>query len=76
MPFSYKPLWKLLIDKNMSRRELGRRLGLSTSTLTHMGRGDYVSLKVIDKICIELHCGPADVMEHIPLTPEKPNEKP
>lgn len=74
MPFSYNPLWKLLIDKNMSRRELARQLNLSTSTLTHMGRGDYISLKVLDKICTALHCTPNDIMEHVPPREEPPGK--
>lgn len=66
MPFSFDPLWKLLIDKKMTKEEL--RLGIETSpaTIAKMGKGENVSLDVIDRICNKLECRVEDVMEHVP----------
>ena len=66
MPFSFKPLWKLLIDKNMTKEELRIALKLSPSTIARMGKGEYISLKIIDKICQHLNCKIQEVIEHIP----------
>ena len=51
MPFSYNKLWKLLIDKNMTKSELTKAIGISSSTMAKMGKNENVSLEVIDKIC-------------------------
>ena len=45
MSFTYKPLWKLLIDKDMSKKELMKSVGISKSTLDKMSRGENISLK-------------------------------
>ena len=50
MPFSYKPLWKLLIDKEMNKKRLMELTGISKSTVDKMYRGENVSLEVIDRI--------------------------
>lgn len=70
MAFSYKPLWRLLLDKDMSKTEMREELGLSSSTLAKMGKGEYVSLEVIDKICNHFDVQPNDVIEHIKTTAE------
>jgi len=64
MPFSYKPLWKLLIDKEMSKKSLGEATGISKSTLDKMYRGENVSLEVIDRICRHLNCDVSDVIAY------------
>ena len=56
MPFSYKPLWKLLIDKEMNKKRLMELTGISKSTVDKMYRGENVSLEVIDRICRQLDC--------------------
>lgn len=60
---SYDKLWKLLIDKHMSKTELRIRAGLTTSALAQLGKNEYVSLKTIEKICSILDCDIADVVE-------------
>lgn len=65
MGFSYKPLWKLLIDKNMSKVQLRDALGLSPSTLAKLGKGEYVSMDVLDRICVFLSCKIEDIVEHM-----------
>lgn len=60
---SYDRLWKLLIDKHMSRTELRVKAGLTTSALAQLGKNEHVSLKVIEKICTTLDCDISDVVE-------------
>lgn len=51
MAFSYKPLWKLLIDRDMTKKQLMQVTGISKSTMDKMARGEIVSLEIIDRIC-------------------------
>ncbi len=60
---SYDKLWILLINRHMSRTELRIKAGLSTSALAQLGKNDYVSLKIIEKICSALDCDISDVVE-------------
>lgn len=64
VPFSYNKLWKLLIDKNMTKSDLRKAIGISSSTMAKMGKSENVSLDVIDKICTLLDCKIEDVLEH------------
>lgn len=64
MAFTYKPLWKTLIDKDMTKKALMQATGISKSTMDKMGRGELVSLEVIDRICNYFECNIADVVEH------------
>ena len=65
MSFSYNKLWKLLIDKSMTKSDLRKAIGISSSTMAKMGKGQNVSLDVIDKICSLLSCEVEDILEHI-----------
>ena len=65
MSFSYNKLWKLLIDENMTKSDLRKSIGISSSTMAKMGKGENISLDVIDKICTLLHCKVEDILEHI-----------
>lgn len=64
MAFSYKPLWKLLIDEDMSKKTLMQVTNISKSTIDKMGRGEIVSLEIIDRICDFFNCRVEDVIEH------------
>ena len=64
MAFSYKPLWKLLIDREMTKKQLMQATGVSKSTMDKMARGEMVSMDVIDRICDYLECDVENVMEH------------
>ncbi len=64
MPFSYKPLWKLLIDKDMSKKDLMESVNISKSTMDKMGRSETVSLEIIDRICSHFNCRIEDVVEY------------
>ena len=62
MPFSYKPLWKLLIDKDLTKKALMCQTGISKSTIDKMNKGEYVSMEVLERICSQLHCNISDVV--------------
>ena len=63
MAISYNKLWKLLIDKDMKKKDLRKLTGISTNALAKMGKNQNVSTKVIDKICTALKCQIDDIME-------------
>ena len=63
MAVSYKKLWKLLIDKDMKKKDLCAKAGISPSSLTKMGRGGHVTTEVLAKICTALECGVDEIME-------------
>ena len=62
MAISYNKLWKLLIDKNMSKTELRLKADLGTSTLAKLGKNQQVSMDVLLRICKVLNCDIADIM--------------
>jgi len=62
---SYKRLWKLLIDKNMSKKDLAEKAGLNTYTLTKLNKGGSVQSDTLVKICIALDCTFDNIMEII-----------
>lgn len=64
MAFTYKPLWKLLIDKGMSKTEFREAVDISTATLANMGKDKYVSMEVLDRICSHFEVQISDVIEH------------
>ena len=64
--FSYKPLLKLLIDKNMTKTQLREQLGISMATLAKISKNEYISMKVLDDICNLLNCKIEDIVEHQP----------
>ena len=66
MAVSYNKLWKLLIDKNMKKKELAEKAGISIATITKMGKdGAVVSSEVLVKICLALDCTMDDIVEII-----------
>ncbi len=64
MSFSYKPLWKLLIDKEMTKKMLMQETGISKSTMDKMSRGEQVSMEIIDRLCNYFKCNIEDIIEH------------
>ena len=66
MKISYKPLWKTLIDRNMSKRELMRQAHLTTNHIANMGKKQHVSMATLIKICETLNCDLADVIALVP----------
>lgn len=63
--FSYKPLWKTLIDKEINKTQLKEKINSSSRTITTMANNEYVAMSVLDKICNELNCEISDVIEHV-----------
>ena len=63
MSVSYKKLWKLLIDKDMKKKDLCAKAGISSSSITKMGNNGHVTTEVLAKICTALNCGVDDIME-------------
>lgn len=67
MAASYKKLFKLLIDRNMKKKELAEKAGISIATITKMGKdGAVVSSDVLVKICTALDCTMDDIVEIVP----------
>jgi len=62
---SYKKLWKLLIDKDMMKKDLREAAGLSTNVIAKLGKNQDVSTEVLRKICKALNCDITDIMELI-----------
>lgn len=63
MAVSYNKLWKLLIDKNMKKKELGVAAGISNSLIAKLGKNENVTVEVLDRICIALNCNIEDIVE-------------
>ncbi len=66
MAVSYNKLWKLLIDKNMKKKELGEAAGISNSLIAKLGKNENVTVDVLVRICAALDCRINDIMELIP----------
>ena len=66
MAVSYNKLWKLLIDKNMKKKELGEAAGISNSLIAKLGKNENVTVDVLVRICTALDCGIDDIMELVP----------
>lgn len=62
---TYKPLWKLLIDKELKKSDLRKGANLSPTIIAKMTKEEYVSLKTLESICIFLECSIEDVVEII-----------
>ena len=71
MSTSYKKLWKLLIDKDMKKKDLAEAAGISNYTITKMGKGENITTDVLGKICAALDCSLDDIMEFIPNEPKE-----
>ncbi len=66
MSASYKKLWKLLIDREMKKKELCTLAGISTSSLVKLGKSENVNTDILIKICTALQCDISDIMEIVP----------
>jgi hypothetical protein cresD4_04955 len=64
---SYKPLWKTLIDRDMTKQDLRKATGLSSATIAKMGRDETVTTQVLARICGALECQMADIVEVLPV---------
>lgn len=65
MAVSYKKLWKLLIDRDLKKKDLQELAGISNYTVSKLNRGDNVTTDVLGKICKALNCNVDDIMEFV-----------
>lgn len=63
MMVSYKKLWKLLIDKDMKKKDLRIATGITTTALAKLGKNEHVSTEILARICKVLNCGIGDIVE-------------
>ncbi|MGU9539890.1 helix-turn-helix domain-containing protein [Clostridium tepidum] len=63
MSISYKKLWKLLIDKDMKKKDLREAAGISTASMAKLGKNENVNTEILVKICKALKCDISDIME-------------
>lgn len=66
MEVSYKKLWKLLIDRDMKKKDLQAAAHISWASVTKMSKGETVSMEVLMKVCKVLNCDIGDIMELVP----------
>ena len=66
MKISYKPLWKLLIDKDLKKKDLCKLVGISHASVTKMGKCGHVTTETLEKICLALDCRVENIMELVP----------
>lgn len=66
MEISYKKLWKLLIDKDMKKKDLQLAAGISWASVTKLSKSEAVSMDVLIKVCKALECNIGDVMDLLP----------
>lgn len=64
MAILYNGLWKLLIDKNMKKADLMEKVGISSSTVAKMSKGETVSLSILEKICEAMDCDFGDIINY------------
>jgi DNA-binding Xre family transcriptional regulator len=68
VPVSYKKLWKLLIDKDMKKKDLCKAAGISPSSMVKLSKNENVTTGVLVKICMALNCDIGDIMEIVDRT--------
>lgn len=73
MAVSYSKLWKLLIDKKMSKTQLIKSAKISTNAMAKLGKDEDVRVEVLVRICSGLNCSMDDIMEIVPDEKEKEN---
>ena len=76
MAVSYNKLWKLMIDRKMTKTELTHLAGISTNAMAKLGRDEDVRVNILEKICSALNCGVDEIVEFIPNLPsDKPKNE-
>ena len=75
MEVSYKKLWKLLIDKDMKKKDLLATAGISWASVTKLSKSEPVSMEVLMKICKALDCNIGDIVDLIPKEEASDNQQ-
>ena len=70
MAVSYKKLFKILIDRDMKKKDFREFVGISYSTMSKLEKGENTNVEVLEKICLKLGCDIGDIMETVPDAPE------
>lgn len=71
MSVSYNKLWKMLIDKNITKTELTHLAGITTNAMAKLGRNEDVRVNTLEKLCTSLDCKLDDIVEFVPDTKKK-----
>ena len=66
MAVSYNKLWKLMIDKKLTKTELTHLAGISTNAMAKLGKNEDVRVNILEKVCIALNCKFDDIVEIVP----------
>jgi DNA-binding Xre family transcriptional regulator len=66
MGASYKKLWKLLIDRDLIKRDLSEMAHISPTTMAKLGKGESVNMEILLRICKALNCDISDIVEVVP----------
>lgn len=74
MRISYRPLWVLLAQREMSKKELREISGISTASLAKLGKGENLTTDVLLKICEALNCNINEIIETVPVSNEDERE--
>lgn len=74
MPITYKPLWKLLVDNDMSKADLRKIADIAPNTMTKLRRNEAVSLDILCRICAVLECDFGDIISYVKTDVEKNND--
>ena len=69
MAVQYNKLWKLLVDKKISKADLRRMADISSNTMTKLNRDEMVAMPILDRICETLSVDYGDIVEHVEKTP-------
>ena len=75
MPVSYDKLWKLLIDRKMNRTDLKEKACISYNIIAKMGKNEFVSMSILDKMCKTLGTDYGEIMEYVPDKEESTGDK-
>ena len=73
--FSYNPLWKMLIDRGLKKRELQEMSDVSAASIAKLGKNENVTTEVLLRICESLDCNIQDIMERIPIKDDETVEQ-
>ena len=66
MSMCYKKLWKLLIDRDMTRADLRKATGISPATIAKMSKGEPVGASILERICESMQCNIGDIADYVP----------
>lgn len=74
MRISYKPLWRILLDRDITKKQLREMSGISTASMAKLGKGENITTDILLKVCTALNCSINDILETIPDVKDKINE--